>query len=42
MNIQKIVQSVKVKEIKKTQKKAQGHFELGGLGNTQMNMIAFD
>ncbi|WP_301335741.1 hypothetical protein [Bdellovibrio bacteriovorus] len=42
MNIQKIVRSVTKKQIKSTQKKAQGHFELGGVGNTQMNMIAFD
>lgn len=42
MNIQKLIKAVSVKEIKKTQQNAKGHFELGGVGNTQMNMIAFD
>ena len=42
MNIQSIIKTVSVKDIKKAQSKAQAHFELGGVGNTQMNMIAFD
>jgi hypothetical protein len=41
MNIQKIIQTVTVKQVKKAQKTAQKHFE-SGIGSSQMNMIAFD